>query len=511
MKTTTREKIARRKRRITKRNDRKKDDLKGKKVLGYAPIRYDVDSRNTGTADGGAALMRQVIDSVGLANAIDADLSLLKIHRPYHESDHVLAFAFNALCGGTCIEDFELRRKDEGLLNSIGAHTFPDPTTAGDFCRRFAPETIEALMRAFNQTRLKVWKTQPKAFFDEGIIDADGTIVETYGECKEGVDYSFKGIWGYHPLLVSLANTQEPLFIENRPGNRPSHEGAAPRFDQAIALLRSAGFLKVILRGDTDFTQTRHLDRWDQDGVKFVFGVDAHPKLVGLAEALHEAEWTLLERPAKYEAKTEKRTPREHYKDEAIARREFRHLELECEHVAEIVYRPGACARDYRVVIVRKTITVTQGQRLLVPETRYFFYITNRTDRSTAEIVFFANDRGNQEKLIGQLKNGVHALRGPVDSLVSNGAFMVMTSLAWSLKAWLALLLPIHPFWRIQHGAERERILGMEFRTFLNAIVRVPALVVRTGRRIWCKFVAWTEDLALVLRASEALRTVRLE
>jgi hypothetical protein len=443
---TTRKKLDRRKRRIAIRNDRKKDDRKDKKVLGAAPIRYDVDSRNTGTADGGAGLMRQVIDSVGIANALDENLSLLKVHRPYHESDHVLAFAFNALCGGTCIEDFEHRRKDEGLLNSIGAYTFPDPTTAGDFCRRFTPETIEALMRAFNETRAKVWKTQPRAFFDEGIIDADGTIVETYGECKEGVDYSYKGIWGYHPLLVSLANTQEPLFIENRPGNRPSHEGAAHRFDQAIALLRSAGFRKLVLRGDTDFTQTQHLDRWDADNVKFVFGVDAHQKLVGLAESLPEVNWTVLERPAKYEVKTEKRTPRERHKEEAIARHEYRHLELEHEHIAEIAYRPGACERDYRVVIVRKTITVTKGQRFLVPEIRYFFYITNRIDLSATEIVFFANDRCEQEKLIGQLKSGVHALRGPVDALISNWAFMVMTSLAWSLKAWLALLLPIHPF-----------------------------------------------------------------
>lgn len=511
MNASTRKKLARRKRRIAARLERRRSDFDGRRVLGPAPIRYDVSARDTGIGEGGIGVMRQLIDAVGIAEAMDRGLSLLKTHAPYHESDHVLAFAINALCGGTCIEDFELRRSNEGLLNVLGAHSFPDPTTAGDFCRRFDRDAIETLMNVINERRLAVWAKQPREFFDEAVIDADGTIVETYGECKEGVDLTFKGQWGYHPLLVSLANTDEPLLIENRPGNRPSHEGAAARLDQAVELVQRAGFRKIVLRGDTDFTQTRHLDRWDRDSVQFVFGVDAHRKLVGIADSLGEGEWRVLERQPKYRVKTAPRAPRDHHKLEAIARREFRHLELEQEHVAEVAYRPLACERDYRVVIVRKTITVTQGQLFLAPETRYFFYITNRADLSAAEVVFFANDRANQEKLIGQLKGGVRALRSPLDNLTSNWAFMVMTSLAWSLKAWLALLLPIAPFWRTRHTAERRRLLGMEFRTFLNALIRVPALIVRTGRRIWCRAVAWTDSIPILFRASDALRALRLE
>jgi len=190
-------------------------------------IQYEHSERVRGLASGGIGVMHRLAQHTGLVDAIDRHLEVLKVALPYHESDHVLGIAYNVLCGGTCLQDIELRRQDEVYLDALGAQRIPDPTTAGDFCRRFDEPAIEALQVAINETRVRVWRTQPAAFFDEAIIDADGTLAETTGECKQGMDIAYNGVWGYHPLVVSLANTSEPLFLVNRSGNRPSAEGAA--------------------------------------------------------------------------------------------------------------------------------------------------------------------------------------------------------------------------------------------------------------------------------------------
>src|SRR5207249_2670709 len=203
-----------------------------------------------------------------------------------------------------------------------------------------------------------------------------------------------------------------------------------------------AGFRKVLLRGDTDFSSTRHLDRWDQAGVRFLFGIDAMANLKEMAGELSERSWKRLRRPAKYVVRSAPRSRRENVKEQVVVERGYRNLRLNSEDVAEFDYQPGACQQPYRVVVVRKNLSVEAGEYVLFDDVRYFFYLTNDREAPADELVFLANDRCNQENLIAQLKNGVHAMRMPVDTLVSNWAYMVMASLAWTLKAWFALLLP---------------------------------------------------------------------
>ena len=469
-------------------------------------IHYEHSDRVRGLASGGIGAMHQLAQHVGLVAAIDRQVEVLKVHLPYHESDHVLGIAYNVLCGGTCLQDIEQRRQDEVYLDALGAQRIPDPTTAGDFCRRFDETTIEALQTAINETRVRVWRTQPAAFFDEAIIDADGTLADTTGQCKDGMDIAYTGVWGYHPLVVSLAHTQEPLFLVNRSGNRPSAEGAAERFDQAHALCRTAGFRRITFRGDTDFSQTQHLDRWDAAGVRFVFGYDARANLIREADALPARAWTPLVRRPSYAVQTEPRQRPVNVKAATIVDRAFKNLRLTAEAVAEFAYQPVACRTSYRLVVVRKNISVEHGDQRLFDEIRYFVYLTNDHETAAADVVFLANDRCNQENVIAQLKQGVGAMRMPVDTLARNWAYMVMAALAWTLKAWFALRLPETGRWAVRHATEKAAVLRMEFKTFLNAFMRIPVQVVRTSRRLVFRLLAWNPWQAVFLRGFDHLR-----
>jgi hypothetical protein len=474
-------------------------------------VQYEVAQRSVATPYGGIGLIHQLAKTLGLATAIDKHLHLFKIHLPYHESDHVLNIAYNALCDGRCLQDLELRRQDEAYLNALGALRIPDPTTAGDFCRRFQQEHLDGLQAAIDESRRKIWASQPASFFDRAYIDADGTIVETDGECKQGMDISYDGRWGYHPLAVTLANTGEVLRLVNRSGNRPSHEGAADMLDEAIVLCRAAGFRSIALRGDTDFSQTTRLDGWHEDGITFYFGLDSTAKREILADDLPESAFQPLNRASKYTIRTKPRKRPERVKQQIVEERGFKDIRLVDEWVGETTYRPVACQRDYRLIIVQKNLEVREkGQLQLLDDYQYFFYITNDWDSTPEEIVFKANDRCQQENILAQL-NAVRALHAPLDNLLSNNAYMLITSLAWNLKAWLALSLA-EPcgFGKEKQAAQKRGLLTMEFRTFVNSLMRVPAQVLRTGRRLVIRLLAWNEwqpvFLKLAARLSQPLR-----
>jgi hypothetical protein len=494
--------IEERRKRIEHRLDGDRQEEREKPMLGGANVRYEMAARAQAIPCGGIGLMHEMVRSIGLAESIDARVHVLRRHFPYHESDHILNLAYNVLCGGTRLEDLERLRTNEAYLDTLGCERIPDPTTAGDFLRRFDEERIMELMGAMNEARVKVWKKLSKQERALALIDVDGTLAPTTGECKEGMQISYKGTWGYAPLIVSLANTQEVLFVKNRPGNAPSHSGAEIYMDAAVGLVRQGGFRRVRLRGDTDFSLTAHFDRWSAAGVEFVFGMDAHRKLVELADGLAEQDFRPLVRSDRSAVERPRRRP-ENVKEMIVYERGYENLILEAEHVAEVAYQPVKCQRSYRLIIVRKKIRVAKGQQHLFDQIRYLFYITNVTGGAldTAAVVFEANARCNQENVIEQLKNGVQALRMPSDGLESNWTYAVIASLAWNLKAWLAILLP--------HRQRRE-LRRMEYRRFLHSVMLVPCQVVRTARQLVLRILTYTPWAEVLLEGVQHFRRWRI-
>jgi hypothetical protein len=410
--------------------------------------------------------------------------------------------AYNLLAGGAVLNDLEWLRNDENYLDALDAQRIPDPTTEGDFLRRFSPADVKRLLEVINERRLRVWQQQPAAFFDTAIVEVDGSLIGTTGACKQGMDLSYKGIWGYHPLLVSLANTQEVLYVVNRPGNRPSHEDAVYWINKAIVLTKRAGFRLVVLRGDSDFAQTEEFETWAGQGVTFYLGLDAMPNLVAIAEQLGNQAWQTMQRRPRYQRVGPARRRPDNVKERIVRQRGYENTRLVSEQVAEFSYQPRKCQQAYRVVVVRKNLTVEKGERHLFDDIRYFFYISNDTSRSAEQVVHFTLERCQQENLIEQLKNGVRALQVPVHDLVSNWAYMVIGALAWNLKAWFGLLQP--------RATDRQSILTMEFKKFLRALVLLPCQIIHSGRRLIYRLLSWNPWVGVLLRSVDSFRKLVL-
>jgi hypothetical protein len=458
-------------------------------------VRPAVIEREPVTADGGLALAHQLAMRLGLDRAINRHLHLLRLHLPYFESDHVLAHVYNLFIGGRDIEDIQNLQHSPAVKNLLGACRIPDPTTAGDFLRRFHQDSLAALQVALDEVRPKVWRKLPRPMRRSVTLDMDSTFRKVYGVCKQGADFSYKKEWSYHPLLFTLAELGEPLRLVNRPGNRPSAEGAAELLGPCLELLTSH-FDRVTLRGDSKFSQRDILRTAIDHGAYFAIVQEMKGGLWSTAFHLPESQWKEFRAQAgrTSPAPSGRRAKRRRWRRQNVRRRGYRTLSTVREWVAEVPYTPNGFDRPLRLVFKRQLVREDQ-QLSFQTHYEYRAVVSNisKKEMSPSALVHFAYGRCDQENAIEQAKNGLGAMRMPTGELLANGAFLLAAEIAWSLRAWLSLL------------ALPRETLRWEWGWFRRAFVHVPAEIIRQARSAVVRFHTSHRFTPHVFRASAIL------
>lgn len=451
---------------------------RGRPIMRHPKPVVEVGS-DTVTPFGGLALVASLAKRLGVARELDERLHLLKFHRPYHESDHVLAQVYNLFVGGGCLEDMADLQGSEAVRRILGAERLPDPTTGGDFLRRFGEADLRQFDAAMDAIQERAWRKIHKGQRGLALVDLDSHVREVYGSQKEGADFSYKGTWAYHPLLVTLAGTNECLRLINRSGNRPSAEGAAEALTELFPLL-NRNFRRTIVRGDSAFYQHSIMDACVDAGQYFALVVSSFDNLNSLADGLTAEAWrpflTKAQRATKAQPvpKSKQRRRREDLRRNTARRRKKHDLRLREQWIAETPYKPTNSKGTFRLLIRCQRIEESDGQGELFDLWRYRFAITNlpANEYDAEDAMDLTYERCDQENLIEQLGNGVAGMRMPTGDLLANAAFLRCAALAHNLKSWLGqMVLP----------AETTR---WEWRRFRQAFVYVAAEVVHHARQV---------------------------
>ncbi len=446
------------------------------------------------TAYGGLALAASLVRSLGIAGDLDRDLTLLSSHRPFHESDHVLTHVYNLYAGGTCIEDIADLQTSEPVRRMLGAERIPDPTTAGDFLRRFTADDVHALDHVIDQAQERVWKRRyGKKKAARAIVDLDSCVRPVYGDQKEGTDFTYKGSFGYHPLVISLAGSMECLRLINRSGNTTSADGSESHLRELFPML-GRHFKQVIIRGDSAFANQKIFDACDEAGHSFAVVSPQQQNFASLFEALPGDQW----KPYRHREPSENRL-RKHRKRGPNRRRERartrnkRDLQLTKQWIAEIPYRPDRSDRTYRLIARYQEIEEHEQGHLFML-TRFRYVLSNLPSSVSAEEVMdLTYQRCDQENLIEQLQSGVAGMRMPTGGMLSNAAFGTCARLAHNLKPWLAQL------------ALAPETMRWEWKRFRRAFVYCAARVVHTSRQVHVRFAGSHRFAGAILAAHARL------
>jgi hypothetical protein len=451
------------------------------RVMRHPLLHLEAEGRGETTHYGGLVLAQQFVRRFGVAQRLDRHLRLFKRHAPYCESDHVLALAYTLYADGTCLEDQGALQASEAVRRLVGACRIPDPTTAGDFLRRFKTAAdVEQLSAAIDEVQEQAWSQLPRpvrrrrAQHELALVDLDGHIKPLYGEHKEGADFSYNGRWSYQPLVVSLAGSGECLRVVNQPGNARSSDAAAEALHVVLPRIKRH-FRNALVRGDTDFDRADVFQEVIEAQAYFAIGGRVYPNRAALAQALPESAWQpFIPRAQRGQCNgpaRQGRTP--NWRKRKAAQRGFRNLRTIGQWITELSYQPAGLEHRCRMIVRRILIEEQDGQGALFETFRYRLIMTNLPRSYTPrQIVDLAYQRCDQENVIEQFGAGIAGWRMPVAEFMGNWAWLQIARLAWNLGKWIAqLALP-------------AEVVRWEWKRFRRHFVYIAARVLKKGRRL---------------------------
>ena len=474
------------------------------RVMRHPLLHLESDPRGEMTHYGGLVLAQQFVRRFRVAQRLDGALRLFKRHAPYHESDHVLALAYTLYADGTCLEDQAVLQGSEAVRRLVGACRIPDPTTAGDFLRRFkSAQDVERLSGVIDEVQEAVWSKLARKVrrfrktHEFALVDLDGHVKPLYGVQKEGADFSYDGRWSYQPLVVSLGGSGECLKVVNQPGSARPSDAAAEALKEVLPRVKRH-FRNALVRGDTDFDRSDIFNTVMDARAYFAIGARVYPKRAALAAAIAEKNW----KPFFPRAEREERSgPSRHvytrnWRRQKAMDRGFRRLRTVKQWLSEIDYQPHGLDSACRMIVRRVLIEETDGQGALFTHFRYRLVLTNLPRSYTPQqIIDLTYQRCDQENAIEQFGQGIAGWRMPVAEFRGNSAWLEIARLAWNLGKWIA-----------QIALPRE-VVRWEWKRFRRHFVYIAAKVLKLGRSWVVRFAGSHRFLPDILTAHVRLQT----
>ena len=467
-------------------------------------LHLESDPRGEITHYGGLVLAQQFVRRFRVAQRLEGALRLFKRHAPYHESDHVLALAYTLYADGRCLEDQAVLQGSEAVRRLVGACRIPDPTTAGDFLRRFrTAQDVEQLSGVTDEIEEAVWSKLPgrirrrRKKHELALVDLDGHVKPLYGAQKEGADFSYDGRWSYQPLVVSLAGSGECLKVINQPGSDRPSDAAAAALREVLPRLKRH-FRNALVRGDSDFDRSDIFNTAMEEGAYFAIVARLYPKRAALVEAIAEKNWKPFVPRAEREERSgpSRRGRIPNYRRQKAAERGYRTLRTVEQWVSEIDYQPHGLDAACRMIVRRVLIEETDGQGALFKHFRYRLVLTNLPRSYTpGQILDLTYQRCDQENVIEQFGQGIAGWRMPVAEFLGNSAWLEIARLAWNLGKWIAqIALP-------------SEVVRWEWKRFRRHFVYIAAKVLKTGRRLVVRLAGSHRFLPDILTAHVRLQT----